>query len=352
MCYIQSRAEISSSQLEPRYHGYIARRYTYYNSDPYFSRLVSSKIAIAKSLLGLWGTFLFLNLLIPLLSITRRKQVIQWLTKATAASNPRLYRAIVLVLFLFNIIYILSVVVLHSVNGYPTATNCHISWSRERCRVPPTSTSYKHIFAILITKAITLPIALLIELAVAVYSVIKDSYLRPRIKQCIQIMVTWQLLIFVHITMGLISIPFLVLAFISPATVLLSTAGIVLVLLLIIFIFTFSPIPKRCNFTVLLQSCLSMVEILLIVAFVFSAFITYYTIVKDGLNMSGVKGYITSLIPTIVISLFVWMLRKGFLGKQLNSMKGKRKKTERHRTKSFSSETEDETINLLSTTSN
>ena len=92
----------------------------------------------------------------------------------------------------------------------------------------------------------------------------------------------------------------------------------------------------------------------MIVAFVGFAFITYYRITRNGLNMSGVKGYITSLVPTIIISVFIWMLKKGSLRKQLNSMKEKQEKTKRCRVKSresLSTESEDEMINLLSTAS-
>ena len=249
-------------QLEPRSHGYIARRYTYFNSDPYFSQLGSDKSGIAQSLLGLWVTFLFLNLLIPILSITRGKQVLKWLSKATAVSNPRLYRAIVFTIILFNIIYILSAMIFHF-QAYPTATKYYISTSRELCTVPSTSTSYNYILGILITKAIILPVALLTELAVVICRVIKDLDSPPWIKQCTQIVVIWQLLVFVHITAGHISVPFLVLVFISPATVLLTSAGM---LLLIIFNFTVFPIPKQCNFKLLLQSCLLTAETLLIVA--------------------------------------------------------------------------------------
>ena len=245
--------------------------------------------------------------------------------------------------------------ILHSVHGYPTAINCYIATAREHCKVPPISTSYHYVLGAMITKVIILPIALLIELAVVVYRVTMDSdSLSPRIKHCTQVIVVWQLLVFAHVTVGLISIPLLVLAFISPASVLLTSVRIFLVPLLIMFILTMVPIPKRCNFKVLLQSCLLTVETLLIVAFVGSAFITYYRITRDGLNMSGVKGYITSLVPTIIISIFIWMLKKGSLRKQLNSMKGKQEKTKRCRVKSresLSTESEDEMINLLSTAS-
>ena len=345
-----------SPQFEPTgYQGYIARMYTYYNSDPYFSQLTSSKYGITQILLGLWGTFLFLNLLIPILSMTRGKQIFEWFTKATAASNPRLCRATVFIIIFFNTVFILSASVLHFNAGYPTTTNCYISPAREHCKVPATSTSYDYILAILITKAIVLPIALLTELAVAIYRVIKDLNSLPRIKRYMQILVVWQLLIFVQITVGLMSIPFLVLMFISPATVLLLSVGIFLVFLLLTFIVIMLPIPKQCNFKVLVQSCLSTAETLLIVALVGSAFSTYYFITKDGLNMSGIKGYITSLIPTILISIFIWMLKKGFLGKQLNLTKEKQKKTKRHLVKSresLSTEPEDETTNLLSTALN
>ena len=232
-------------QLEPRYHGYIARRYTYYNSDSYFSQLVPSRQSITTSLLGLWGTFLFLNLLIPFLSITRGKQAFQWLSKATATSNPRLYRAIVVTIILFNTIYVLSAMIFHLVHGYPTAINCYITTARERCKVLPTSTSYRYVLGATITKVIILPVALLIELAVVVYRVTMDSdSLSPKIKHCTQVIVVWQLLVFAHVTVGLISIPLLVLVFISPASVLLTSVGIFLVPLLIMFILTMVPIPK------------------------------------------------------------------------------------------------------------
>ena len=146
----------------------IARWYTYYNSDSYFSKLDLNKKIIIHTLTGLWATFTLLNLLIPIISITRGKQIFQKLTKITATSNPRVYRATALVMVLFNFIWSLSALVLH-ISGYPSLLNCLLITAIHPCRIPPTVTSYFYVLGMLITKAVVLPLALLTELVVAVY---------------------------------------------------------------------------------------------------------------------------------------------------------------------------------------
>ena len=157
-----------SPNSDPKYQGYVARWYTYFNHDSSFSKLDVDKNHITNTLLSLWVTFIILNLFIPIFFITRGKQVFQRLTKVIEASNRRVYRAVVLTIILFNVIYTLSMVIVHF-QGHPNVLNCLYSkLNAKPCNIPQTATSFDYIVGILITKAVILPTALLIDLIVAV----------------------------------------------------------------------------------------------------------------------------------------------------------------------------------------
>ena len=65
-----------------------------------------------------------------------------------------------------------------------------------------------------------------------------------------------------------------------------------------------------------LHSCISIIETLFITAVVLAAFYTYYTIVQEGMNLDGIKGYILPLAPTIPVSIFLWFIKKKYFGQQ------------------------------------
>ena len=160
---MQSKVQVSPNS-DPQYQGYVARWYTYYNHDPYFSKFTVKKAHITGILFELSVTFTFLNLFIPIFFITKGKQIVQRLIKITEESNQRVYRAMVFTVVLFNVIYIVSTVTLH-IQGYPKVLNC----LRSTCVIPQTATSFNYVVGLFITKAVILPNALLIELMVALY---------------------------------------------------------------------------------------------------------------------------------------------------------------------------------------
>ena len=317
-----------SPNSDPRYHGYVARWYTYFNHDSYFSKLAVDNIHVANTLLSLWVTFTFLNLFIPIFFITRGKQIFQRLTRIFEASNQRVYRAVVLTIILFNVMYTLLMVILHF-QGHPNVLSC-LHLKLDTCNIPQTATSFDYVAGILITKAVTLSIALLIELLAAMY-IAKGSFKITcsralQFTYIMQVFMIWQLFVFVQITVGLISIPWLMLMLISPVYTLLVSGGIVLVGILISFILINIPIPRfqrtQCKeFLLSMTGFMAAVEMLIMVGLVCSAFLTYYEIVNDGMNMDGVKGYIISLVPTVPISIFVWVIKKKFLEERISNKK-------------------------------
>ena len=77
------------------------------------------------------------------------------------------------------------------------------------------------------------------------------------------------------------------------------------------------PIPKSCK-SCTLYSIFSTIETLFITFLVASAFLS---IVKDGMNMDGDKGYISSLIPTVPISIFLWIIKRKYFRKKMKNQR-------------------------------
>ena len=312
-----------SPNSDPRYQGYVARWYTYFYHDSYFSKLAADKSNITNTLLSLLVTFILLNLFIPVFFITRGKQIFLRLTKIEV-SNQRAYRAVMLTIILSNVMYTLSMFILYF-QGHPNILNClHYNKS---CQIPQTATSFDYTVDILIAKAVILPTALLIELIVAIY-IARGSFSELNcgtrsLQFVMQAFVIWQLFVFIQFTIGLISIPWLVLMLISPVGTLLTSGEIVLVYIVISFILITIPIPKlhKTHCKELLATGFMAVETFLTAALVCFAFTSYYIIVDDGMNMNGIKGYIISLLPTVPISIFIWVIKKKFLEERISNKK-------------------------------
>ena len=196
-CFInqQSKAQIQSHPDE-KYLGYTSRLYTYYAADPYFDKLVSDKRKIVQTQLYLWITFICLNMLIPTLCITRGRKIVHSLYKYSPTS--RVLTAVILVMFLFNALYLSVVVCLHS-KGYPTVLDCHLSTANSPCKIPRSASFYDNVLGILIAKAVILPVALTIELASAVGVTRGLSLTKTKLAFFVQVTVTWQLFVFLHI---------------------------------------------------------------------------------------------------------------------------------------------------------
>ena len=272
----------------------------------------------------------------------------QRLKMMTTATESRLRRATILVVILFNILYIIVMTAGH-ITGYPTVLSRYLNTAIHPRSIPTTETSYYYILGILITKAVILPVALMVEFVAAVY-IAKEST-TTRFTLVVQTFVIWQLLVFVQITVGLLSIPFLVLMFISPAFVLLQVGVLLVLFLIIVFILTTIPLPNRrkCKTKSCFQILSITIETVVIATLAASACSTYFMITKSGMNLSGVKGYIVSLIPTIFITIFVWIIKKKFFGQTHNkkkkikrNLKGELKDVLMKRKESLS--TEEETI--------
>ena len=96
-----------------------------------------------------------------------------------------------------------------------------------------------------------------------------------------------------------------------------------MLLTLIVFVLASIPIPTTYKFELCrsLKSTFLTAEILFAATLLFLVWATYATIIADGMNMTGVKGYILSLIPTIPIPIFIWIIKQKLFREKLNKTK-------------------------------
>ena len=56
----------------------------------------------------------------------------------------------------------------------------------------------------------------------------------------------------------------------------------------------------------------------LLIATITAVILQNFILINEGLSMQGVKGYIVSLLPTILLSLFVWALKRKLMQEKLS----------------------------------
>ena len=318
----QSKAKIQSHPDE-KYLGYISRRYTYFTADPYFDKLVTDKDSVVQTQLCLWVMFCCFNVLIPILCITRGKKIIEKLYKHSP--TPRVLIAVIITTFLFNAAYFTAAVFLHS-DGYPNVLDCHFSTTDSPCRIPRSASFYDNVLGILITKAFILPVTLSIELAAAVGVTKRLSPTKTKLAFFVQVIVVWQLFVFLHIMVGLVSIPIVMLTLISPASSLMMAGIGLLTLTIPICLLAIIPCPsiKKANVGGCLKSTMTTIEAFLIAITVSAIYYSYFVIVKEGIDMSGVKGYAISLLPSLPFTTIIWVAIKRYRKKSaLESKRGR-----------------------------
>ena len=266
------------TRWDSKYQGYIAKWHTYFRADSYFQDLMTNNKQMKYTKLGLWMNFAFLNALIPVVFMKRGEQILYAIALSTSRKKSTLQQILVAI-SIFNAAYFCGVMV------------SHIKHHQRFCC---------DILGTFITKLIVLPAALLVELTTATYYAMR---MKTSHSMCASTAIKfafalWQLFIFVQITLGLISIPLLIMILISPAQSILITGAMCIPLFLFTFILVVTLCTKSCKY-MLKSHWITLLENLVAACLVTFAFLTYYIIVSYGASMNSIKGYILSLIPTV-----------------------------------------------------
>jgi hypothetical protein len=288
-----------------------------------------------------------LNILIPVAFIKRGGWIYQFIA---TSRNKKVLNRMFLAMPIVSAIYFVSMIgshIKHQLLSSYFIWNCHnVIGNYSDTETLPVIFCHG-ILGMLITKVIILPAAILIELITAIVYATRMKALHPNRSSCTtigQVLALWQLFIFVQLTLGLITIPLLIMILISPAQSILITGVTLTPSLLFACLLMLTPCTKSCKSTLKLHWS-TLLENTVAACLITTAFLTYYSIVSYGASMNSIKGYILSLIPTVPISIFVWTLKRKFTHKNAkhNNIKARERKmknTLQQRRESLSTEEE------------
>ena len=295
--------------------GYLSKRYDYWVTDP-----VDSKSHTIRQLL--LYTFIALNILIPLtIAIVATDLYDKVSQKCTSPQAVSYIWAGGLVMVIHNLMYFCtSLLVL--IDGKPFAIRC----LTEHCAVSQTTKLYRDDFAASVVKMVILTIAVPVELIVAI-RVPNNSQLPypPLLSHCnckcyksswcrkiLQTLFFWNLFLFVQIWGGLVILPVIIFTIIAPvATIQVISIGAFVMLFFSVMFASALQIEwntmHRSHWKIYILKLAAATAFIGLVVIVLTL---YNTVLDLGVSPLGIKHAILSLLPSLFISLLVWLLKR------------------------------------------
>ena len=295
--------------------GYLSKRYDYWVTDP-----VDSKSHTIRQLL--LYTFIALNILIPLtIAIVATDLYDKVSQKCTSPQAVSYIWAGGLVMVIHNLMYFCtSLLVL--IDGKPFVIRC----LTEHCVVSQTTKLYRDDFAASVVKIVILTIAVPVELIVAI-RVPNNSQLPypPLLSHCnckcyksswcrkiLQTFFFWNLFLFVQIWGGLVILPVIIFTIIAPvATIQVISIGAFVMLFFSVMFASALQIEwntmHRSHWKIYI---LKLAAATAFIGLVVIVLILYNTVLDSGVSPLGIKHAILSLLPSLFISLLVWLLKR------------------------------------------
>ena len=301
--------------------GYIARYYGYYDAEGYGTEEAGS--TIRKLLLAI---FILLNLFVIYTTITHGKQ---WYCRfcdiMKECSTSKVYSAVGISMATFNFLYLTSIVVMDTI--YSISPSHCMDEHTGSCSAIYTSTIHKDEFTARIVKGVVIFIAIITELLVAIQ--ISRKAVLPMAKKCFQIVVIWNMFIFVQIWVGLLFLPpciFLIIGSLQTIPVLcaaIMTPPWLIAFISILLQFGSQLHIRNWDYKINTVVCIHSSRQFVFAALIVALMTLYFYLSPGGTSLSSTEGIIFSLIPPIVLSMTAWGFKKRFF----NNILGKGKKT-------------------------
>ena len=275
---------------------------------------------IRKLLLSI---FILLNLSIVYTAITHGKEWYYRLfdvMKESFTQVSKIHSAAGISMAIFNIAYlIISVSVCTTYFIYPRRISKCID-DDDDCSPPHTSSYYKDEVTTVIVKGVVILIAIITELLVAIL-ISGKVIMAHRHNKCLrifQIILLWNMFLFVQIWVGLVLLPACIFLVIAPLqTIPVLCTALALTLLLMLFIAILLRLIDqlqirnwdcKMNAVVCIHSSRHMILIVLIVALM----TLYFNLSPGGTTLSSTEGIIFSLLPSILLSMTAWGIKRKF----------------------------------------
>ena len=278
------------------------------------------------------SAFAFLNILMPI--VLAKLVSLHYPKMRTKASTEDfmkyLYWAAAGITFLINIGYTTQSLTHQYTRNHPSITSCIIQLPNHPCTIPSGTSVYYDEVLTVVAKCTIIPVAVLVELLISMYTVKKNDDTKQKYVGCrcssvkhylllsFHILALWNILTAVQL-LTMIAIPLGVLLPIHPhvtivyiITVLLTTVGFTLIVAYVLYqcrqprMRSFQSSVKCCG-----SMCLYFVVITATIGLILTLLILYEVMLLVQVQIeTGVKGVFLSLLPSFPLSALGWYLKK------------------------------------------
>ena len=282
--------------------------------------------------LCLLGAFVFLSILTPIVLaklVSLHYPKIR--NKASTGHFMRyLYWAAAGIAFLINVGYIATSLAEQYYYNHPSITSCMFQLSVYKCLIPTDTSVYNDEVLTLVAKCTIVPVAVLIELLISVYTVKNDCDVRQICIGCkrsslkhylllsVETIALWSILMAIQL-LAMTVTPLCVLLLIRPQV---TITGIIFWLLapvgftvIVAYMLYQCQQPRRRSFQSNVRCCGSMcvhfVAINATIGLILTLIVLYEVMLLVQVQIeTGVKGIVLSLLPSFPLSALGWYLRK------------------------------------------
>ena len=232
--------------------------------------------------------------------------------------------------FLFNIGYTTVSLTHQYTHNHPSITTCIICLPNHPCEIPSGTSVYYDEVLTLVAKCTVIPVAVLVELLISMYTVKKHydtkqkyvgcrcSSVKHYLRLSFHILALWNFVTTVQL-LTMIAVPLGVLLPVHPQvtiiciiTVLLAPVGFTLIVAYVLYQ---CQQPRRRNFQSSVKCCGSMCLHFIVITATIGLFLALLILYELMLLVqvqagTGVKGVFLSLLPSFPLSALGWYLKK------------------------------------------
>ena len=275
------------------------------------------------------GLYISLNIFILLVFVVAGNYCQKKITDLSSKQPSHTYMTAVIGITFFNILYVLSVVFALIFNYPRVWATMKGSWSSNNPPIPTGTRVYKDEEITLILKYITLPVTVIIELFLAM-KIYYSSFLLPpslAVKLCcscyhccserqkdkaFQILIWWNVMVFIQLLVGHVALPVFILLIIAPA-VTISMMGVAILLYIYVPIATICLIliiRYHCSQTKCGLACAELLGLAAFLALLTSLVYFYFELLQTGSSLTSIEGFIIALLPSAVLSVTAWLIKR------------------------------------------
>lgn len=337
-----AREDGKPSTRDERDRGFVSRQFNLWAAESYQEFNVAIQHSTHVAILTL---FISLNVLMPF--VLWRMAIVYYTFRRKTRKKPD-YTGLIFWSSSFSASLINAWYLEVSVGNYknlyaPKITKCIITVHGSPCDIPNDTALYKDAVTAFIAKAIVVPFALILELAIAIFVLKTSEFPKPPcvimmllncfhsswksfLIKAVQTLALYQILLFVQILTVLV-IPVCVLFFVSPPHTILLVSTVMFIAIAFTVVISYclhicEHLTIALSWSKYLKTCGSILVRLTVLTasftLVVAALSLYGFLLYAKIDMTGVQGLVFSILPSFLLSVIGWIIKKKLCTERLH----------------------------------